>query len=218
MGGIGSGNHGGKTTVEGGLRLSLGKLIRDRLFRPGEAWGGSIVWVDTRTGKRVATIDYEAHMTDAERSWVRLRYAVTRWNGETHNADYRVALVTTPQPFGGQRWWFVCPKTGRRAGKLYLPSGAVTFASRHAYRLAYSSQRAGPRDRALNRAFRLRERLGSDGGIGEYVEKPKWMRWRTFDRLMAELEAAEGRVNQHTLEWLRRTAPRHKAQRRKQRA
>ena len=37
MGGTGSGNHGGKATVEGGLRLSLGKLIRDGLFRPGEA-------------------------------------------------------------------------------------------------------------------------------------------------------------------------------------
>jgi len=52
-----------------------------------------------------------------------------------------LGLTTTPQPFGGQRWWFICPRTGRRTAKLYLPDGALTFASRQAYRLAYQCQR-----------------------------------------------------------------------------
>ena len=42
---------------------------------------------------------------------------------------YWIKLVTTPQPFGGRRWWFLCPQTGRRATKLHLPEGAFTFAS-----------------------------------------------------------------------------------------
>jgi hypothetical protein len=30
--------------------------------------------------------------------------------------------------------------------------------------------------------LQLRERLGSDGGIGDYVPKPLWMRWAIYDR------------------------------------
>jgi hypothetical protein len=30
--------------------------------------------------------------------------------------------------------------------------------------------------RALRRAFKLRGKLGAEGGIGDYVPKPKWMR------------------------------------------
>jgi hypothetical protein len=89
--------------------------------------------------------------------------------------------------------------TGRRAAKLYLPNGAFTFASRQAYGLAYRSQREAPHDRALRRAFKLRGKLGADGGIGDYVPKPKWMRWPTYDRKLEEIFAAEEVVDAHLL-------------------
>jgi hypothetical protein len=182
MGGYGSGRSGGRPTTDSGLTLSLPKLMRDRLFRPGCAWGGSI--------------GYEAHLgQDAGR--VRLKYTTTRYGGEKHDSDYWIQLETTPQPFGGQRWWFVCPRTGRRATKLYLPNGAFTFACRQAYRLAYRSQRETDHDRALRRAFKLRGKLGADGGIGDHVPKPKWMRWPTYDRKLEEVSAAEGVVDAH---------------------
>jgi hypothetical protein len=101
------------------------------------------------------------------------------------------------QPFGGRRWWWICPRTGRRATKLYLPNGALTFASRQAYRLAYRCQRETNYDRALRRAFKLRDRLGADGGIGDYVAKPKWMRIKTYDRKLEEIWQAEGVVDAH---------------------
>ena len=116
-----------------------------------------------------------------------LRYTITQWDREQRELDYWIQLETTPQPFGGRRWWFVCPRTGRRADKLYLPNGAFTFAARQAYRLAYRSQREAPHDRALRRAFKLRSKLGADGGIGDYVPKPKWMRWPTYDRKLEEI-------------------------------
>ena len=53
-------------------------------------------------------------------------YTTTRWDGERRASDYWIELATTPQPFGGRRWWFICPQTGRRAAKLYLPNGAFT--------------------------------------------------------------------------------------------
>jgi hypothetical protein len=67
----------------------------------------------------------------------------------------RITLTTRPQPFGGRRWFFICPRTSENAMKLHLPSGAYTFASRKAYRLGYRSQRETPRDRSLSRAFAL---------------------------------------------------------------
>lgn len=196
MGGYGSGCSGGRPTTDSGLTLSLQKLMRDRLFRPSYAWGGSIVWTYTSTGEQVGSIGYEAHLgQDAGR--LRLKYTTTRYGGEKHESDYWIQLETTPQPFGGRRWWFICPRTGRRATKLYLPNGALTFASRQAYRLAYRSQREAPHDRALRRAFKLRDKLGGTGGIGDYLAKPKWMRWPTYDRKLDEIFAAEGVVDAH---------------------
>lgn len=170
--------------------MSLSKLLRDKLFRPGCGWGGSLIWTNTTTGERIGSISYQAHLGQ-ESGRVRLMYTTTQWDGERRESDYWIPLETTPQPFGGRRWWFVCPRTGRRASKLYLPNGAFTFAARQAYRLAYRSQREAPHDRALRRAFKLRGRLGADGGIGDYVPKPKWMRRSTYNRKLEEIFAAE---------------------------
>ncbi|HYF53926.1 MAG TPA: hypothetical protein VEA41_06680 [Salinarimonas sp.] len=128
MGGYGSGRSGGGPTIEDGLALDLGKLMRGRLFRPGQAWGGSIVWTNTRTGEQISSIGYQAQLGD-EHGRVRLHYTTTRRNGEKHASDYWVELETTPQPFGGRRWSFVCPQSGRRVAKLHLPNGGSLFAA-----------------------------------------------------------------------------------------
>ena len=86
----------------------------------------------------------------------------------------------------------------------YPPAGAFTFASRQAYRLAYRSQRETSHDRALRRAFKLRGRLGGEGGIGDYIPKPKWMRLRTYDRKLNEVFAAEEIVNGHLLAFIQK--------------
>jgi hypothetical protein len=145
----------------------------------------------------VATIGYEAHMGQ-ESGWARLHYTTTDyWSGEKTHHDYRVELTTTPQPFGGRRWWWVCPRRGDLVSKLYRPNGRDRFASRKAHNTAYRSQRQSPRDRAISQAFEIRRQLGSTGGIGSYVEKPKGMRWRTYAREMKRLQQVETVVNAH---------------------
>ena len=201
MGGYNSGRSGGRPTTESGLTLSLPKLMRDRLFRPRCAWGGSLIWTNTTTGEQVGSIGYEAHLGE-ESGRVRLYYTTTRWGGERRESDYWIGLTTTAQPFGGRRWWFVCPRTGQRVVKLHKPAGALTFASRQAHGLAYKSQRETDYDRALRRAFKLRGRLGADGGIGDYVPKPKWMRLRTYDRKLEEIWQAEEIVDAHLAAFL----------------
>ncbi len=170
--------------------------MKDGLVRPGVSCAGSLTWTNTTTGEKVGSIGFEIQMGD-ESGRVRLHYTMTRWNGEKVDPDYWVGLETTPQPFGGRRWWFVCPRTGERVAKLYLPAGATRFASRKAYRLSYRSQRESSHDRALSQAFRLRSRLGAEGGIGDYVPKPKGMRWATYGRQMARIAAAEAVCNAH---------------------
>ena len=64
--------------------------------------------------------------------------------------------LTTPGSFGGRRWWFRCPRSGRRIAKLYLPNGAIRFAGLKTYLLAYQSQRETPMDRALRRLRKLK--------------------------------------------------------------
>jgi hypothetical protein len=65
--------------------------------------------------------------------------------------------------------------------------GGGIFACRHCYQLSYASAREDSGGRAASRADRLRARLGWEPGIlnGAGI-KPKWMRWRTFERLAAE--------------------------------
>ena len=163
---------------------------------PGHSRSGSIVWTNSY-GEHVSVIGYEAHL-GSERGRVRLRYTSTLWGGEKRDSDYVIHLITTPQPFGGWRWWFVCPHTGRRVAKLYMPPGAVTFCSRRTYRLAYRSQREAPHDRALRRAFKLQARLGNrDGAADDWPPRPKGMRHATYNRLVDRLEAAHGVMDGH---------------------
>jgi hypothetical protein len=145
-------------------------------------------WVVVSSGKETASMGFQSHL------------------GE----ESGITLTTKPQPFGGRRWFFLCPRTGERATKLHLPSGAYTFASRKAYRLGYRCQRETPRDRSLSRAFALRSKIGGTGGIGDYIAKPKGMHRRTFERAMERIYGAEEIVEAHLtlqLARLRRRSP-----------
>jgi hypothetical protein len=52
------------------------------------------------------------------------------------------------------------------------------------------------------RAFKLLAKLGADGGIGDPVDKPTWMCWRTDDRKLEEIAAAEAVVDAHLLKFV----------------
>jgi hypothetical protein len=91
MGGRRSGRSAGRATTDDGLSLSLPKLLRDRLFRSGCAWGGSLVWTNTTTGEQVGSIGYEAHLGQ-DPGRVRLKYTSTRWDGERRELEYWIQL------------------------------------------------------------------------------------------------------------------------------
>jgi hypothetical protein len=183
MGGFGTGRRGGPV-VEDGLRLDINDLLREKIFVPGGFRRGSLQWTNTATGEKSATIGFEVSLVDADDAWARLQYSVN-----DIGQDYRVRITTSPCHYGGARWWWVCPRTGRRATKLYLPPGALVFAARKFYRLSYQSQRVTPLDRSRDRRRRLYRRLGAryDGPDGPLPPRPKRMHRKTYTRLAAEL-------------------------------
>ena len=193
MGGSGSGRWGGRRTTDCAFALNLDRLIRQGQFKPGYAVGGTIVWTRNGEPEPVASICYEAHLHGDGHGHARLMYATTR-DGERHDTDLRIRMTTTPQPFGSRRWWFICPSTGERVGRLYLPAGATTFASRKAHRLVYQSQRYSPADRRNERMFKLRRQLGNSGGLGDSITKPPRMRWTTFEKKAQAIRQAEAAI------------------------
>ncbi len=111
--------------------------------------------------------------------------------------DHRFHLEAEPCRFGGLRWFAICPATGKRAAKLYSLGGAG-FHSRHRYgRVAYRTQRAA---RAIDCTLMRRDRILTrdlKSTDPDYVPKPKWMRWKTYERLLMELWQAEEAVDGH---------------------
>ena len=97
------------------------------------------------------------------------------------DAVQRVRLQSTPCRYGGVRWWFECPRCGRRVGKLYLPPRAVAYRCRLCWDLRYRSQRLANWDRRRWRADKLWARITPRGE--DRPRRPKWMHRTTYRRL-----------------------------------
>jgi hypothetical protein len=83
MGGFGSGQSGGRPTVESSLTLDVNRLDRDGILRPRTStWNGTLTWRNVRTGEATSWIGYSSHLQESS-GHLRLKYTVTRsWSGE----------------------------------------------------------------------------------------------------------------------------------------
>jgi len=180
MGGPGSGNtrrHSAKSTTSDYVSLDVRYCARKGMLTPG--YVSTLRWL--RNGEILASIQMHA-----EQDWVILTYRHGSAGGDWKNEEYPVQLAQTSCNLGGARTWFLCPVLGcgRRVAILY---GRNIFACRQCHSLAYDSSREDAGDRAIRRADSLRARLGWEPGIFRGPgKKPKWMRWRTFERLTQE--------------------------------
>lgn len=191
--GIGGGTvNGWRPHIESALCLNLPRLLKQRQLVPGRKTSGSLHWTNSHTGEAVASVGFCADLAEAGGT-LTLSY---RANGQDEQCVIR--LSTVANHYGGRNWFMHCPYSGRRARKLYKWAGLAGFRHREAVRPrpTYASQRVGGHDRILSQRWALRRRMGDDLSdlFGEPV-KPKWMRWRTFERFAArdaELEEREG--------------------------
>ena len=149
MGGYGStrwNSHYKRLAVEDCRRLPM-RIIHSFMLK-GRRWG-NVSW--NRGGEPMGNISYRVIGSEEPES-LRLIYTTTKHDTkEKKEFDYPVRLTTTPLPWGGQRYWFICPAVGcgRRVNVLYLPPRGEYFACRHCYRLSYRSRQEGYQDRVL---------------------------------------------------------------------
>lgn len=185
MGGIGSGGYerqNVKHTVEEGRALDIRYWQREGLLKPGGRF--NVLWGPPGP----LTLGVAVRVEEAQ---VVLAYRYLQDDGSLTPVEYPVALDRTPCPFGGQRTWFRCPTEGcgRRVALLHL--GDFRFACRHCQQLAYSSQREDAIERNLRRARTINRKLGgSTDSIYSSPDKPKGMRWRTYEGLLSDANAA----------------------------
>lgn len=198
MGGLGSGRSGGRPTVESSLALPVRTLLKGRGER--REWSGELTYI--RNGRPSGSLRFAVRLDPENYSGVvAVRHKRQNPWGELEAPEpYAIKLTATDQPFGGMRWWLICPVSGRHCAGLFLPYRARKFGSREAYRLGYVSQRTSPHDTSIERVRKLRKKIGGgDNTLAPIPSKPKWMRWRTYDRHVAAIRAAEQPMLQYAL-------------------
>ena len=184
-------NWKGGGTVEGARSLDVMNLARAG-YLLGSRLGG---WQWTDADGTTASIGITGG-TNA----ITLNYRVRTGDEEWQTVQQRVPILRTPCRFSGERPWFVCDVSasgvycGRTVVKLY--SGGRLFACRHCYRLGYRAQRGDRMDQAHHRLRRLHQKLKAeyDGPDGCQPARPKWMRRRTYERVLRQIEAGHNHL------------------------
>ena len=179
-----------RARLEYGLRLDINCAIRERLISPG---------AQTRAMVRWQRYDWiiTANLTGTARGYVRVQI------GEL---DEWIELVARPRHFGGRQWFFLCPHLNRRCMVLWRPPGARSFACRQAWgrQVGYVSQFLDRDNRAHRGQAKIKSRLCSIGGFDadewDFPPKPKWMRWRTYNRAVAKFDSYEATLNDGIVE------------------
>jgi len=179
-----------RVSLQDGLRLDLNRLARKGFVQFGANVGlRGIVWNQPYWGE-VARGIVSADMSDPHDAWFRLQIG---------NSIQRITLVSRPRHFGGRQWFFLCPGTYRLATVLWRPPGANRFCSRFAWgrQVAYHSQFQDPTNRAHLGQARIKARLIGDLDPDEWdlPPKPKWMRWKTYNRYVELFDQYEAELD-----------------------
>ena len=125
-----------KATVEESANLSIFRLKALGLLQ-GHC-SSTLTWTRSKSGQKTSvavTVDV------LDEPYVNLSYTLADHNsGNTTDYDYDVSLDATACNFGGERYWFVCPSCGVRAGVLYRAPGNEYFWCRDCSNLSYRSR------------------------------------------------------------------------------
>ena len=158
------------------LALDVRVLARRGRLAPGMSYS----WAWSRGGEPAGEVGIQTASDH-----VRLGYTWTPRGSDPQQIDCPVRLERTPCHFGGTRPWFRCPRCWALRAVIYGVAGDGKFGCRQCMRLGYASEAESRIDRMNRKLHKLQAKLGEDG------EKPKWMRWRTFDRICEQLDAAD---------------------------
>ena len=179
MGGYSSGRYRTRNrgTVDAALRLDLRVMRRQGFLVAGAVTSGVQRWTRVATGEESGSVGVTVNLADPDAGFVVVRFNL---NGDPRVQE--IPLASRSMRYGGRRYYFLCPKHGRRCE--VMPLGGGVFASRQALRLTYQSQSSDQTARMRDRAHRLEKRLWPDKG------KPR-PRGRNRERLLDAWERAD---------------------------
>lgn len=180
MGGFNSGQRATTPDTDDCLQLSLSKLRREGLLRRYLMARQTRYW--DFDGVVVGTVTIVADIECLEPTpCLRL----TGW-AFGQRIYQRLEIVSQPQPFGGERFYLLCPITGRRCTVLFLPPNKSYFASARGWDVPYASTR----EREVGRALRVIHKIEA-----QWDKMSKYTRRRTDDRLAERWDQAHGVVD-----------------------
>ena len=180
MGGFFSGRRAGTHSTDNCIRISLSDLRREGAVKRGWLINRNRYWWQgrDRVADLLVTIDIDG--------WAVKPCLRIRGTAFGRPIDQTVAIVAQDQPLGGERFYFLCPHTGRRSFVLLLPPGASLFATRQSWGIPYSVQR----ERSFSRALR-----GRDKAEAQYRALSKYTRHPTRKRLWQRVEARDNVID-----------------------
>lgn len=176
MGGFGSGRRSDRPTTDECIRIgltglkSLGMLKRDSLSRR------TLVWTCNAATTAELTVITDIGCREA--------FPCLKISGVAQGRpiDCLIQLESATMRFGGERWYALCPNTGRRCTALVLPPGTTRFASVKGWGVPYASQR----ECEVHRAYRAIDKAESrQAALSKYTRKP------TRERLAAKIDAKQ---------------------------
>ncbi|PCJ95123.1 MAG: hypothetical protein COA45_12405 [Zetaproteobacteria bacterium] len=199
MGGYGTGRYyrSKKTVIEDYRCLDINRMVKLGSIQPDTRRSGSWTWTNTNTGERVSSFSYTSNTLDPHDMYLNVSYTTVSTD-KRH--DYNIRIERTSLHYGGHRYWFICPYTGRRVAKLYGANGADKYGSRHAFNLSYASQSEASHDRALRKKWKLLDKVGGDQ---DWPLKPKGMHQKTFERLLDKFYHNEDIIEGHLVQFLK---------------
>ena len=185
-----------RACLQHGLKLDLNRLARQGLVNPGAQTGPfAIRWTNTYWQEEIAIGLISADMQGEIEGSLRIQI------GEL---DQTIILIALPRHYGGRQWYFMCPSHELSSLGALDASWAGRFASRDAWpgRVAYSSQFMTADERAHLGKSKIKSRLigNFDPDEWDLPPKPKWMRWKTYNRYVERFERYEDILNDGIIE------------------
>lgn len=181
--------------IENAVCLDLKAFKCSGLMVPGEAVDGVLPVFRHMSHSPAGEVYLTCHVHDREHGALTLKFNLRHgWPIEQH-----VTLVSAARvPYGGRQWYFICPQTGARACRLYLPRGAERFLSREAHGLRYAVEHEAQDANDITRACRLYARIAGEappnGALGPLPLRPRGMHAATHARLTARLICVQARA------------------------
>ncbi|MGH9643051.1 MAG: hypothetical protein ACRD3Q_11560 [Terriglobales bacterium] len=162
------------------LRLDIRRLRRWQWVRPLAGVSGTICW--SENGERSASIALAVDLMERDWGVARLNFSI---DGQPRMQV--IPIVSEPCRYGGRRFYFQCPRSGRRCEVLYCVGGV--FASRQVQRLSYLSQSLDGWQRRQRTCSKIEARFNGIDGRGP-------PRGRNRARLLQRWERLEDEANE----------------------